>query len=86
MLMEDFNKIDDKDLEIVTGGMTVDYTLNHYCPYHLCEHAGMQLMEESAIINDMYFPIYYCPSAGQYTFEAKNGFYDMNGNILVRKN
>ena len=83
--MDEFKKIDDMDLEIVTGGMTVDYTLNHYCPFHQCEHAGIQRMEEDIIVNGGEFPIYYCPSCGQYYFEAKNGFFDINCNILVRK-
>lgn len=83
--MEDIKKIEDDDLEMVNGGMTVDYTLNHYCPYHLCEHPGIQKMQERLICNGADYPTYYCPDAHSYFFEANNGFFDGYGGLLVRK-
>jgi hypothetical protein len=56
MKMEDFKKLADSELELVSGGMTVDYTLNAYCP-----------------------------DARLYFFEAKNGWFDSYGNVLVKK-
>lgn len=83
--MEDFKKLADSELELVSGGMTVDYTLNAYCPYHMCSHAGVQRMQESYVVNGNAYPTFYCPDARLYFFEAKNGWFDSYGNVLVKK-
>ncbi len=83
--MEDFNKLEDVDLEKISGGMTIDFTENHYCPYHLCQHMGIQKMQESYVCKGAAYPTYYCPGAKKYFFEARNGFFDSYGNILVKK-
>ncbi len=83
--MDVFEKLTDEELEDVSAGTTVDYTFFSYCPYHLCEHAGIQKIKENFCIKGGTFPAYYCQDAKRYFFEAKNGYFDTNGNMLVQK-
>ena len=79
-------KMTDEEMEEVVGGaFTVDYTLNTYCPYHQCCHPGVQKTVESYSVNGSVYPTYFCPEAGRFYFEASNGYFNSDGNVLVEK-
>ena len=83
--LDEFKKLDDQELDLVSGGTTIDYTLNYYCPFHLRTHSGINKIQECFEVNGALYPTYYCTQCGQYYFEASNGYFDQYGEILVQK-
>lgn len=85
--MDESYKVSDEMLEAIDGGRltTKVDNISVYCPYHLRKHAGIKMMHEVIPIGTGSYRIYWCPDAGKYFFEAGNGWFDLRGDMLVKR-
>ncbi len=79
------SELTDEQIEQVTGGgpkVHVDYCAdNEYCPfcdrYHTIVHC-----QEGRVFDSGVFPLLFCRHTKHYFVNAKNGYFDWNGNLI----
>ncbi len=83
--MGDVVRLSDDSLDAVAGGgngLKVDAYEDGYCPFCQDYHEVIRC-QERIVYGDYDYPTSYCSIRGKYFFEAKNGYYDWDGNCLL---
>ncbi len=79
------SRLTDEQMEKVSGGSSgihVDYyEENGYCPFCTDYHEIIHC-QESLCLDTGDFPLQYCPIRGRYFFEASNGYFDWDCNMI----